>query len=309
MQALVFAQSWREKAYSCAQQTKKYDEMRMELFIKEGGLLITMTSVSDNFYAPNRLMADDTNGLISEARSRLVVSWKALFISISVHVLGVVIVIFASQWHLVEKEPIKSTPLPAPVQATLYFPPEPVRQVPAETVINTPTIETSKAADTVPTITEQTIPQPIQKEQVTKEVAPPPKQQTKTDTLPAATPQTPAVQTTPNQRAGRLNLSPKDAATQYFGGYHQQQIQKEAEQAASAYQKRKNSPDLIDTRKGQPIEVEPPRPVKKVNCASTTNKVFTLLSGIAGGTLQCTQMDDHKRFIDARINKKPREGQ
>jgi len=276
--------------------------------------LITMTSVSDNFYAPNRFDADDNSGLSSDSSARPAFGWRALFSSFFVHVLGVALILFAGQWHLVEKEPAELKPLPAPVQATLYFPQKPkssFESTPSQVKSDTPKSEAAPEAQ-----------KPKPKQQVVEEkpvldaAAPVIKQANEVnEPLPAATKVPPPASqvapspTNPNQRAGRLTLSPKEAVANYFDGYNQQQVQGLAQQESSAYQTEKQSPDLVDTRKGEPEPLTPPRPVKNVNCASTTNKVITFLSGMAGGTLTCTKMDDHNRFIDARVQKTPKEGQ
>lgn len=111
--------------------------------------------------------------------------------------------------------------------------------------------------------------------------------------------------TNANQRAGRLNLSAKGAANQYFNSYNNKQVESEAAFAAREYQQNRSSPNIIDSRKGDDTPDTPPRPVKRVNCSSTTNKTLAILSGITGGTLECTKMDDHNRFIDARVKKAP----
>lgn len=41
----------------------------------------------------------------------------------------------------------------------------------------------------------------------------------------------------------------------------------------------------------------------KVNCDSTTAKVFAVLSGISGGNLKCSQLPEIQGFIDKRVNK------
>ena len=286
----------------------------MELFVRGKGLLITMTTISDNFYAPNRFDTNDNGGLSSDSTTRPAFGWRALFSSFFVHVLGVAIIIVAGQWHLVEREPAESKPLPAPVQATLYFPPIPKPQSPSERTSSqvksdTPQSETPLEAEK-PTPKQQV----VDEKPVLDAVAPIIKQANDVNEPPPAASKVPppasqATPTTPNQRAGRLTLSPKEAVANYFDGYNQQQIQGLAQQESSAYQSKKQSPDLVDTRKGEPEPLIPPRPVKNVNCASTTNKVITFLSGMAGGTLTCTKMDDHNRFIDARVQKTPKEGQ
>jgi hypothetical protein len=117
------------------------------------------------------------------------------------------------------------------------------------------------------------------------------------------TPPSPTISNDANRRAGTLNLSVKDGAARYFENYNNNEVAEEAEQASREFQERKNSPRLEGPSTGQMQAVENKRPSKRVNCSGTANRTLAFLSGIAGGTLECTKMGDHDRFIDARVNK------
>lgn len=106
-----------------------------------------------------------------------------------------------------------------------------------------------------------------------------------------------------NQRAGNLNLSPKSGAMDFLAAQQEQAIIEESRRAAREFREKKNSPDLVDTRKGKQALETDRRPTKRVNCASTTNKTLALLSSFAGGTLTCSESAEHDKFIEARLNK------
>lgn len=206
-----------------------------------------------------------------------------------------------------EKKKAQAPASPEVLQAVLYTPSIKVKELPAKS-------ESEKAKPT-DALKEATLPTEADNRTLPiKEVTdttPPPQ-----DVIPTVAESTnseppPVIETAPNQlqptnanqRAGRLNLSAKGAANQYFNSYNNQKVEREAALAAREYQQNRSSPNIIDPRKGEDIPDNPPRPVKRVNCSSTTNKTLAILSGITGGTLECTKMDDHNRFIDARVNK------
>lgn len=106
-----------------------------------------------------------------------------------------------------------------------------------------------------------------------------------------------------NQRAGSLNLSPKTGAMDFLAEQQEQAIIEESRRAAREFREKKNSPDLVDTRKGKQASDKEQRPTKRVNCATATNKTLALLSSYAGGTLTCSDSAEHDKFIEARLNK------
>ena len=265
--------------------------------------MTTMTTTIDSFFAPERN--------IDYRASDKPLAWKSLFSSSVAHIVGFAIVILMTQIDL-EKKKSQAPTSPEVLQAVLYTPSIKVQKLPAKSESN--------AAKPIDALKETTLPADVNNN------THPVKEVTATTDKPqdvihsaaeSSNTEPPSViepvpnqqqPTNANQRAGRLNLSAKGAANQYFNSYNSQQIESEASFAAREYQQRRNSPNIIDPRKGEDIPDTPPRPVKRVNCSSTTNKTLAILSGITGGTLECTKMDDHNRFIDARLKKRSNEG-
>ncbi|MDY6882661.1 MAG: hypothetical protein SWL02_02675 [Pseudomonadota bacterium] len=197
-------------------------------------------------------------------------AWRPLLISGLVHVIGVILVVILSQLSIdTQKKRATMSKQMAEINAKLYYPPAPQQK------------ENTKAKP----------------------------QKAPVDIKPTNTPATPipTLSQDANRRAGSLNLSVKDGSALYFEKYHRDKVAEDAEQAASAFQERKNSPKLGGPSTQQIQAAENKRPTKRVNCSSNTNKTLAILSGITGGTLECTKMDDHKRFIDARVNKLPKD--
>lgn len=259
-----------------------------------------MTTTIDSFFAPERN--------IDYRASDKPLAWKSLFSSSVAHIVGFAIVILMTQIDL-EKKKSQAPTSPEVLQAVLYTPSIKVQELPAKSE--------SDAVKPTDALKETTLPADV------NDNTPPVKEVTATTDKPqdviqsaaesSNTEPPPVIEPVPNQhqptnanqRAGRLNLSAKGAANQYFNSYNSQQIESEASFAAREYQQNRSSPNIIDPRKGEDIPDTPPRPVKRVNCSSTTNKTLAMLSGITGGTLECTKMDDHNRFIDARVKKAP----
>ena len=197
-------------------------------------------------------------------------AWRPLLISGLVHVIGVILVVILSQLSIdTQKKRATMSKQMAEINAKLYYPPAPQQK------------ENTKAKP----------------------------QKAPVDIKPTNTPATPipTLSQDANRRAGSLNLSVKDGSALYFEKYHRDKVAEDAEQAASAFQERKTSPKLGGPSTQQIQAAENKRPTKRVNCSSNTNKTLAILSGITGGTLECTKMDDHKRFIDAKVNKPPKD--
>ena len=288
--------------------TKKYDEFRMELFDSTHGLLFTMTTITSPFFAPERSIEDH-----ALAKKR---AWRPLLISGSAHVIGVIVVVILSQLSINDKKARVNTLERTPeISARLYYPPTPRTPVQAKP-------EDAKTVDVVPERQDielksdvtQTTEAPESKNKISEipEAKPqkatePEIQQLPIENKPTITPPTPALSKDANRRAGSLNLSVKDGTALYFEKYNSDKTDQDAKQAAREFQERKNSPVLSGPSTQQIQDNDNRRPSKRVNCSSTTNKTLAILSGIAGGTLKCTKMDDHQRFIDARVNKLPKD--
>ena len=280
----------------------------MELFNTAHGLLFTMTTITPSFFAPERS--------IEHRAAANKTAWRSLLASGFLHVFGVIVVIILSQLSInSQKARVNDLERTPEISARLYYPPilrPPVQAKPQEMKsidvsperqeieLKTEATKATEALDSKNKIVES----PTTKQQKNAE---PDTQQVLVESKPTNTPPSPTFSKDANRRAGSLNLSAKDGAALYFEKYHSDKVAEDAEQAAKAFQERKNSPVLSGPSTQQIQANENRRPSKRVNCSSTTNKTLAILSGIAGGTLECTKMDDHKRFIEARVNKLPKD--
>lgn len=288
----------------------------MELFVCAHGLLFTMTTIAPSFFAPDRL---ESHRASKEA------AWRPLLISVLIHGLGAVLVVVLSQLSLdSQKKPrFKDAAPKAEISARLYYPSTtPTQQQIAEDTVDAKTIKKQvESAVPVEKQTPKTLPNTQNKskdsttnmpQEVNPEREKPTQQKSNAEAEPALdafehpnAPTSRAHSTDANRRAGALNLSAKDGAAQYFREYRDNQISDDAERAAAAYQQRKNRPELKGYSTLEREAIEQKRYTKRVNCSSTASKTLAIISGIAGGTLECTKMGDHNRFIDARIKKHP----
>lgn len=274
----------------------------MELISHEAGQLIGMTNITPSIelnYAPERAQ------FFRASNKRKLA--KGLLISTLLHLIGLAIVIFSTTFE----SGVTPVQKPAPISATLYFPPVSVKQPvisPADQVESEPKVDVTpppendaSAKDTSridkPIATPRTS-SPSVEENPVQETQLPEKMTIDSN----ATNNDAAVR---NQKAGSLNLSPRAGAAQFFNQREQEVVAEEGLRAAKAHRQKIQSPDLVDTRKGEEDKSFDARPVKKVNCSGTTNKTLTILSGITGGTLECSKGSDYERFIDERVAKKP----
>ena len=285
----------------------------MELISDVAGQLVDMTIITPikepeylREYVPERAQVFNASN-----KGKLA---KGLLISTLVHLIGLVIVIFSTTFE----SGVTSVHKPAPISATLYFPKvsvnKTIAEAPAPTEITPPVNETKaqerplekvletterlKVAETQPVNVKPTEAKPTE----TKEDKTAP---TETPAPTIANTQATIDSSTRNQQAGSLNLSPRASASQFFNRREQEEIAEEGLRAAEAHRQKIESPDLVDTRKGEEDRSYYERPVKKVNCSGTTNKALTVLSGLAGGTLKCSKGSDYDRFIEARVAKEP----
>ena len=285
----------------------------MELFVSVHGLLFTMTTHTPTFFAPDRL---------NEHHAARKTAWRPLVISALMHILGVGLVVMLSQLNIDNQKARQKVAMPTPeINARLYYPPEPQRvnkAMPPDATEMKNALAISENAET-PTILPETPYKPdtsvISKEPELKIEAQPERlsqEKKKAESESALdileqpkVSASPTLSTDVNRRAGSLNLSVKDGAAQYFRDYHNNQISEDAERAAAAFQQSKNSPELKGPSTLQREAIKNKRPSKRVDCSGTANKTLAILSGLTGGTLECTKMGDHNRFIDARVNKLP----
>lgn len=266
-----------------------------------------MTTLNFSFHAPERPELH-----IAKASKPLV---SGLFISVLVHIAVLLVVLIASQ----VKHPIKklSSPKTAPINAVLYFPspkkstpkPQPMANVSLPEIAEQQPPKTQEkqektpASDTIEpqaAIVESTQPAEIPQEAPSERPTP-----ENTHPIPANISPLHTESSAKNQQAGRLNLSPRSSTERYFIQREQEAIAKEGERAAREFRELKRSPRIIDPRKGEPKDTLVHRPTKKVNCSSTTNKTLAIVSTFTGGTIECTKLGEHDKFIEARISKLP----
>ncbi|MCU7553347.1 hypothetical protein OCL06_01905 [Alteromonas sp. ASW11-19] len=108
-----------------------------------------------------------------------------------------------------------------------------------------------------------------------------------------------------SQAATRPRLSSLDAARAVINQQYQQALQQDAAQAGDTRRRLQTQPVLNDSREGiAGMNARQTKPVI-VNCDSNINQVLTLLSGITGGTLQCSERSDFEAFVDKRVTKLP----
>ena len=278
----------------------------MELFNSTHGLLFTMTTITPSFFAPERSI--EHQALAKE------MAWRPLVISGCAHVFVVIIVIILSQLSINDKKArvsiLKQTP---EISARLYYPPAPRPAAQAEPQ-DTKTVDVSTERQEIelkldvtqtteiPDSKNKTSENPVAKQQKDSGPEIP---QVPIENQPTIKPPTLTLSKDANRRAGKLNLSVKDSTAQYLDKYHSDRIAQDAKKAASEFQERKNSPVLYGPSTQQIQAAENRRPSKRVNCSSSINKTLAILSSFAKGTLKCTKMDDHKRFIDSRVKKVP----
>jgi hypothetical protein len=262
-----------------------------------------MTTITDTFFAPERDME-----VRNTARKA---TWNSLFVSSCVHVLGFALVIVLSQYSLEKRREQVSKEVNAqPINAVLY--------IPRKTAAPLDTKVQEKEASSMPKplkVDDKDVPTPVVKEptqsnlfEEKQESVTKPKTNAEPQTIAPTTPLPETSSSNANQRAGQFNFSVKEAASQYFDAYNNDQLAQEAVDAAREYQHNKTHPTIVDPRKDNDEQAIPPRPVKRVDCTSSAAKTLAVLSGITGGTLQCTNLGDPNRFIDARIKKRSNEG-
>lgn len=259
-------------------------------------------------------------------------AWRTALVSLLIHAGAIITVVVVSQYGIEKKKAAIASLSPAPtIQAVLFQPP-------AKKTIE-PSLLLNKEAVNEEVVDEETAEivnkNAIEEKSTNSEIQPPqtadtldkpnaePEQPTETKSLPDAHPsqleealskeapleESPSQVSKPNvnREAGRLNVSSAQAAADYLDSYNEARIGEESANAASSYTTNKNSPNIIDPRKGEDRDAKlyNQRPVKIINCSSTTNKVALVLSSLGGGTMKCSKRNEYQRFIEARINKTP----
>ncbi len=234
------------------------------------------------------------------------IGFRGLAVSLLVHGALIALVLWLSQ----SQSPLKTQNEQRPniIDATLLIPsPVPKTEttvdaeesvIAEESNLEVPA-QTSSSDEMTPTTTTQNAQMPVVEE--TPEDTPPDSPSDASDAAPTAAPSLSAQETSEDGQT-RFNSS-MEFTRRYFEQSAQNIANEEAARASQQYQAQQNSPLLYDTRAGE--DEKEARPEIIVNCASVTNKAVTLLSGIGGGTLRCSDGGDPTGFIDARINKEP----
>ncbi|GEA10120.1 cell envelope integrity protein TolA [Alteromonas sp. KUL49] len=229
--------------------------------------------------------------------------FRGLAVSLLVHGALIGLVVFFSVKQKTHDEPQHQLPLI--IDATLLIPEQITQNA---TNVETEDESQSQLSDTE--IPEQNVTEESMSEEPTIQEADdtlinektsesPPLEQTQ---APIAREQPLTSNETSDNAQARFN-SPIEFTRRYFEQSAQNIAGEEAERASREYRAQQNSPTIYDTRTGEEEQEE--RPEVTVNCSSVAAKAVTLLSGIGGGTLRCSDQGDPTRFIDARINKKP----
>lgn len=272
--------------------------------------MTTIPHTIEPYYVPERAHISRAH-----SNSKLV---KGLFISLAIHLVGLVIVVtFTTFTHTSPK-----VQHAAPISATLVYPkvtqpalPQSAVEKPEPDLPVSSLTEIVEAPDTA--ISNVKKAETNTQVEPTTELASP---EVKNDSAKAPSPNAPKIAedlvlppTTQdnnsgnaNRQAGRLNLSPRAGASQFFKRREQQVIAEEGLRSAKEFRRKQNSPDLIDPRKDEEDTSYEERPVVNVNCSSNTNQALTVLSTWTGGTLECSKGSDYERFIEARIAKEPK---
>lgn len=253
------------------------------------------------FFAPERPLQD-------HARKQRY-AWRTALVSLLIHAGAIITVVVVSQYGIEKKKAAITELSPAPtIQAVLFQPPA-KKTVEPSLLLNKEAVG-KEVVDRE--VVDKRTSEVVNEDASEEESADSEIQTSSTADIPDkpnAEPKQPSEVSKPliNREAGRLNVSSAQAAADYLDSYNEARIGEESANAVSSYAAKKRSPNIIDPRKGEDRDEKlyNQRPVKIVNCTSTTNKLFTALSTMAGGTLRCSERNEHKRFIDARINKTP----
>lgn len=239
---------------------------------------------------------------------------KSMILAIGIHILAIMVIMLSARFSSPPPSHLSPAQTSPPVRAVLYFPPI-KRETPTDTELATPSNETPiqneelLATDDViratnePVTRTDDLTQPklhaLTDNEKAKDKA---REQTSSSPLPRPSLNARKV---PEMHANKQSTTAASAVTDYFRSYNNEQLHNDAQHASNTFRKRKTSPVLIDPSYERDTNFDEQRVVKKVNCTGTSNKVLTLLSGLAGGTLKCTDFGGADKFIEKRIKKAP----
>jgi len=239
---------------------------------------------------------------------------KSMSLAIGIHILAIIVIMLSATFSSSPSSHLSPAQTSPPVRAVLYFPPI-KRETPTDTESATPSNETPTqneemlATDDViqttnePVTRTDDLTQPKSHALADNEKA---KDKAREQTSPSPLPRPSLnVRKVPEMHTSKQPITAASAVTDYFHSYNNEQLHNDAQHASNTFRKLKTSPVLIAPSYDRDTNFDEQRVVKKVNCTGTTNKVLTLLSGFAGGTLKCTDFGGADKFIEKRIKKAP----
>lgn len=239
---------------------------------------------------------------------------KSISLALGIHILAIIVVIVSATFSASQRPPLSSTKTTPPVRAVLYFPPSIIApSTEAETVTpsNDAPLQTKEKKVTVEDVqvTNETATEPDNQIQSTSHALVDAekvsnKANKQTPRGPVALPSLNALKA-PESRTSNQPITTSSAVADYFNNYNETQLQDVAQQASNTFQERKTSPVLIDPTYQHDTDADEQRIAKKVDCTNGAAKVLSLLSGLTGGTLKCTEFGGADKFIEKRIKKAP----
>ncbi len=202
-------------------------------------------------------------------------------------------------------------PKPEPVRATLIF-------APTTQAVDSPQPELSEPIDTVPVDATRAedveLSEPFVEETVTPPVPQTTPEPVKSSSTPAPT-QSEIITTTKDVgqktiKQQPINTSARQALQNFMQSARDSALQQDSEHAAQEYRRLKTSPELPKRDLAQEALKRTQLKPKEVNCDSGVNKTLTMISGLTGGMLKCTERSNHlERYINKRVNKGVEEDQ
>ena len=245
------------------------------------------------------------------------------FVAVSVLVHGAIIGLLSKSIQIGKPED-KTLPDNKPLQAKLIFIPTPIEQAvesaPEENietaeVTNTEQVPIVETAENEPEVSEKlaVADQPIVEETMPaqQEIPQEPVADVPVETIseaPAIEPSLePQILTGTGKKRG-YPVNSRDIARQHLGNFQQQLQDQLAADSARAFRQQQTSP-AITKPSPKPFMTEDEKYFEsakvRVDCSSTVNKSLAFLSGLTGGTLDCSKGQDLSPFIQNRINKLP----
>ena len=244
------------------------------------------------------------------------------FVAVSVVVHGAIIGLLSKSIHISQPKD-KNQPDNTPLQAKLVFIPTPIEH-PAEEqgeevveLESGPSKEQTSDLETVQLEPEAAENDPVVEEPLTQEALSAPMEvepepvthsQVETITDPINTTATESQILTGSGTERNYPVDSRDIARQHLGNYQQHLQEQLAADSARAFRQQQTSPTIVGPSP-EPFMTEDEKFFEsakvRVDCSSSLNKSLAFLSGLTGGTLDCSKGPDLSPFIQNRINKLP----